>query len=62
MEICAVSAGREDRRTDNTKLNSHLSQFAKAPIKGQLILKIIAVQTLFIAEVKPGRENLRYCA
>jgi hypothetical protein len=40
--------------------NSHLSQFANAPIKGQLILQTIAVQTLFLMEVKPGHENLRY--
>lgn len=54
--------GREDRRTDNTKLNSYLSQFAKTPLKEQLILQTIAVQTLFLAEVKPGHENLRYSA
>jgi hypothetical protein len=70
MEICAVLAkllhadGRTDRqKTDRQhEANSYISQFVKAPLKGQLILQIIAVQTHFIAEVKRGHENLRYSA
>ena len=51
------TVGQTDRQHE---ANSHLSQLANAPINGQLMLRTIAVQTLFLTEVKPGYETLRY--
>ena len=66
MEICAVLAGcsmRTGRQTDRQhETEFRISQFEKASLKGQLILQIIAVQTLFLAEVQRGPENLRCSA
>ena len=55
-----MRTGRQTDRQHETEFR--ISQFEKASLKGQLILQIIAVQTLFLAEVQRGPENLRCSA